>query len=222
MKPTLIFDYDGTIHNTMVIYEPAFRQCHSWLIKEGLAPAQEIRTEQIAGWLGMNSKDMWNSFLPQLPQEIKDAASSRVGDAMVAQILQHRAAWYPNADKVLDQLKADGYHMIVLSNCKISYREANWKEFSMSRWFDAFYDCETYGFAPKTEIIKEVQKQFAKPFIVIGDRSSDLACARSCGSPFIGCRYGFGQDGELDGSDLFADSVELLPQQIHSLTINSH
>lgn len=37
MKPTLIFDYDGTIHNTIVIYESAFRQCYDWLVREGYA-----------------------------------------------------------------------------------------------------------------------------------------------------------------------------------------
>ena len=25
MRPFLIFDYDGTLHNTLKIYEPAFR-----------------------------------------------------------------------------------------------------------------------------------------------------------------------------------------------------
>ena len=34
MKPTLIFDYDGTIHNTMVIYESVFRKNYEWLVKE--------------------------------------------------------------------------------------------------------------------------------------------------------------------------------------------
>lgn len=71
-KPTLIFDYDGTLHNTIVIYESAFRQCYDWLVKEGYAPVQKISTERISGWLGMNSREMWESFLPELPSEIKD------------------------------------------------------------------------------------------------------------------------------------------------------
>lgn len=217
MKPTLIFDYDGTIHNTIVIYEAAFRQCYQWLAEEGLAPAQEIPSEQIAGWLGMNSKEMWDSFLPELPREVKEAASRRVGSSMVEQILAHQAIWYPGASQVLDILKSEGYTMVIVSNCKIAYHEANWKEFSMERWFSAFYDCESFGFAPKTEIIKEVQKCFPGPYIVIGDRHSDLECARACGSPFIGCRYGFGKQGELDGADLFADSVQMLPEKIHEL-----
>ena len=43
---------------------------------------------------------------------------------------------------------------------------------------------------------------------VIGDRRQDLECARSCKSPFIGCLYGYGEKGELDGADYFVKSVE--------------
>lgn len=217
MRPTLIFDYDGTIHNTIVIYEAAFRRCFEWLVEEGYTEYQEIASDRIAGWLGINSREMWNSFLPQLSQEVKEAASQRVGADMVERIHAHQAVWYPKAEEVLEELKAAGYPMVILSNCKIAYREANWEEFSMYRWFSAFYDCESYGFAPKTEIIKELQKKFSGPFIVIGDRYSDLECAKACKSPFVGCLYGFGKKGELEDADLTADSIENLPGRILSL-----
>lgn len=208
MKPTLIFDYDGTIHNTMIIYESAFRQCHSWLIEEGYAPKRDVPTQTISGWLGMNSWEMWNSFMPELPDNIKEEASRRVGKAMVDQIKEHKAKWYPGAEEMLNELRNDGYTMVILSNCKISYREANWKEFCMERWFSAFYDCESFGFAPKTKIIKEIMKDFSAPLIVIGDRRSDLDCARACQSPFIGCLYGFGKERELEGADAFVECVK--------------
>lgn len=211
MKPTLIFDYDGTIHNTIIIYETAFRRCFDWLVKNGYACEQEISTAKIAGWLGMNSREMWNSFLPGLPGEIKEAASKMVGNAMVEQIREHRAGWYSGAREALDELKSAGYPMIILSNCKIAYREANWEEFHMGQWFSAFYDCESYGFAPKTEIVEKIQKIHDAPFLVIGDRRSDLECAAACKSPFIGCLYGFGSERELQGADLYACSVRELP-----------
>lgn len=222
MKPTLIFDYDGTIHNTMVIYESSFRKTYDWLVEEGYAPKQQIPSGQIAGWLGMNSRDMWNSFLPELRQEVKEEASLRTGRDMVKQVREHKAVWYPGEEAVLNELHMAGYQMLILSNCKIAYREVHWKEFSMERWFSAFYDCESYAFAPKTEIIKEVQKAFPGPFIVIGDRHSDFACARASKSPFIGCRYGFGEEGELEGADSLVESIGELPERIEKvLTLRS-
>ena len=93
---------------------------------------------EIAGWLGLNSKEMWNTFLPELDQSYKEQASRMVGDLMVRQIRKHKAVWYPGAEEMLTALKNRGYHLVILSNCKASYREAHWKEFGMERWFDRF------------------------------------------------------------------------------------
>ncbi len=34
MTKTIIFDYDGTIHHTLGIYEPAFRETYQWLTEQ--------------------------------------------------------------------------------------------------------------------------------------------------------------------------------------------
>ena len=143
MTKTIIFDYDGTIHHTIGIYEPAFRETYQWLTEQKAAEEREIGSAEIAGWLGFNSKEMWNTFLPELDQSYKEQASRMVGDLMVRQVRKHKAVWYPGAEEMLTALKNRGYHLVILSNCKASYREAHWKEFGMERWFDHFYDCES-------------------------------------------------------------------------------
>lgn len=138
MTKTIIFDYDGTIHHTLGIYEPAFRETYQWLTEQKVTEEREIGSVEIAGWLGLNSKEMWNTFLPELDQSYKEQASRMVGDLMVRQIRKHKAVWYPGAEEMLTALKNRGYHLVILSNCKASYREAHWKEFGMERWFDHF------------------------------------------------------------------------------------
>ena len=56
---TIIFDYDGTIHNTLRIYEPAFRKAYQWLVEQNVVEEQKIESSRIAGWLGLNSKEIW-------------------------------------------------------------------------------------------------------------------------------------------------------------------
>ena len=178
------------------------------------AEEREIGSVEIAGWLGLNSKEMWNTFLPELDQSYKEQASRMVGDLMVRQIRKHKAVWYPGAEEMLTALKNRGYHLVILSNCKASYREAHWKEFGMERWFDRFYDCESYRFRPKTEIVQEIIREYSGPYLVVGDRRQDLECARSCKSPFIGCLYGYGEKGELNGADYYAEHIEDILQMV--------
>lgn len=71
MVKTIIFDYDGTIHNTLGIYEPAFREAYQWLAEQNVVEEQKIETAQIAGWLGLNSKEMWDTFSAGIRSEIQ-------------------------------------------------------------------------------------------------------------------------------------------------------
>ena len=71
---------------------------------------------------------------------------------------------------MLTTLKNQGYYLVVLSNCKTAYRKAHWEEFGMKRWFERFYDCESYGFRPKTEIVQDIIREYPGPYLVIGNR----------------------------------------------------
>lgn len=206
-RPSLIFDYDGTIHDTMRIYEPAVRRAFRWLREQG-ASVPEVSGKKIASWLGMNTSDMWNSFLPGLPAKLKRRAAAMVGEYMKTEVLAGRAVWYPEIYTVLDELKRRGYRMAVLSNCQKSYGQVHWNTFKMERWFDFFFDCESFQSAPKSEIILKLDKVFPLPYVVVGDRYSDFEAARSSGSPFIGCLYGFGAAEELEQADYLAESPE--------------
>ena len=53
MTKTIIFDYDGTIHHTLGIYEPAFRETYQWLTEQKAAEEREISSSEIAGWLDL-------------------------------------------------------------------------------------------------------------------------------------------------------------------------
>lgn len=210
MQPVLIFDYDGTIHNTMHIYKPSFCKAYKWLTDNGYAEPENISSDRMASWLGLNVRDMWNDFLPELPEEIKEYAGKITGDSMHEMIRMHQAVWYPGAEDTLTSLKAKGYDMYVLSNCKRAYRDINMETFRMKRWFKDFVDCESYDFVPKHEILPHIAEVINRPYIVIGDRGSDIACAETFGGKSVGCLYGYGTRDELKYADrLISDISEL-------------
>ena len=210
MKPTLVFDYDGTIHNTMKVYEPAIREVCSWLLANGYATEANPSSSQIAGWLGMNAREMWADFMPELDPIIKLQAEKIVGDHMLGRVRAHEAEWYQGVEQVLHTLKSRGYRMVILSNSKFITGQTHFEEFGMGRWFEKWYDCESFGWAPKTEIIKSVQADYPGELIVIGDRSSDMDAAKAIGAKFIGCLYGFGSEDELNQADCLINSPDEL------------
>ena len=216
MIKTIIFDYDGTIHQTLGNFmNRHLRNLSVADTTESRRRTKDTASSKIAGWLGLNSKEMWDTFMPELDQKYKDQASKMVGERMIEQVRKHKAVWYPGAEKMLTTLKNQGYYLVVLSNCKTAYRKAHWEEFGMKRWFERFYDCESYGFRPKTEIVQDIIREYPGPYLVIGDRKQDLECARSCGSLFAGCLYGYGDQGELDGADYLAEHVGDIPELCH-------
>ena len=216
-KPVLIFDYDGTIHETMRIYAPAMRSAFSWLAGEHGINLPEISDSEIASWLGINSIDTWDLILPGLPDEIKSQASSHVADHMARLVYSGAAKWYDGIRDQLVYLKSKEYTMVILSNCRTSYKDAHWTAFHMSGLFDRFYDCESFGYIPKEDIFPYISKEFPGRYIVIGDRRGDITCAVKNGLASIGCLYGYGSPDELVSAGILVDSPSGISDAVREL-----
>lgn len=208
---TLIFDFDGTLHDTIRIYAPAFRKALQYLFEKGFTDDRDWSNDKISRWLGYSSRYMWDAFMPQLPETEKEICSKLIGNEMLRAIKLGEAQLYNGAENTLRQLKAD-YDLIFLSNCKISYMEECIRRFALERFFTAFYCTEQYDFAPKDEIFKEIAAHYPGRFIIIGDRETDFIIAKRFQLPFIGCAYGYGDPDELGEADHIANELsDLLP-----------
>ena len=64
----VIFDYDGTLHESIRIYAPAFHRAYEYLVEKRHAPQREWSASEIGRWLGYSSRDMWNEFMPGLDE----------------------------------------------------------------------------------------------------------------------------------------------------------
>lgn len=208
-----------TLHDTGRLYGSAFRRAYSWLVSRGWAPERDYRDEEVTCYLGMNAHDMWNRFMPQLLQEIKNRASDIIGREMIARIEAGEAVLYPGTEETLNQLKARGYEMVILSNCKRAYLDAHRRAFALDRWFAGFCCCEDFDFAPKEQIFPAFRPRHPEAYAVIGDRASDLKVAASHGLLSVGCAYGFGSPGELASADRIAQSVKEIPALVAQLPV---
>lgn len=208
---SLILDYDGTLHDCIKIYAPAFRLAYGYLVARHLAESREWRDEEIGRWLGFSAADMWNSFAPGLPQAEKDFCSRMIGEEMLRLTESGAARLYPGALSALETLKKQGFRLIFLSNCKRAYMEAHKKQFGLSAYFDGFFCAEDYGWRPKTEIFPAIREAFGGDFLVVGDRFHDMELAQKYQLGAIGCTYGYGTREELLDAWALAGDVGELP-----------
>ena len=212
VKGTVFFDFDGTLHDSMAIYGPAFRKAYAWLVSEGHMPPQEFTDEWIGRWLGWTTEAMWTTFAPNLPEAIWRQAAEIVGNEMDRLTEEGKARLFPGVPEMLDELCSDGYELAFISNCRTRYCEVHRAMFGLDTWFDAYYCAEDFGEMPKWQIYQQVAERHAIPRVMVGDRFHDGEVAMKAGIPFIGCTYGFGDDEEL----AMASACVLAPKDIPS------
>lgn len=213
----LIFDYDGTIHNSMKTYAPAFRNTCKWLYDNGYIAKCEYSDRQISYWLGFNSTDMWEQFQPELSPALREKARIMLGDDMAQRVENGEGALFENAENVLETLKNNGYNLIFLSNCRVHYMERHKRVFGLDRFFSYFYCCEDFNFIPKYEIFRKIKPFHDGDFVIIGDRFHDIETAVKNNLKSIGCGYGYGSPEELVNADVIVNDITEIPEVIGSL-----
>lgn len=207
---TIFFDYDGTLHNGIKIYAPAFREAYTYLVENDYAAPRDWTDKEISYWLGFSPVEMWNSFMPNIPEETKITCSGMISRAMKALTEGGKAELYSGSIEVLSYLKEKGYHLIFISNCKTYYKEAHNRVFGLDNYFEELIATEDYGFLPKDEILASIKHRYEKDIAIVGDRTQDIEAGKANGILTIGCTYGYGSANELQDADIrISDILEL-------------
>lgn len=221
MIRTVIFDWDGTLHDTKKLYGASVRRAVEEACQAGIMPRvpdEKMTDEALAQYLGLNVKDMWSRFMPGLDDAAALQIGANVGRYMVETVREGGASLYPGAQEILRELKKAGYVLLFCSNCQKAYMEAHRSYFGLDEWISGFYCSEAFGQIPKWEIVRKIRDQWPEDFVMVGDRASDMEAAlRNAGICGIGCAYGFGNRDELKDAAFIAEDVRDIPNIIKSI-----
>lgn len=204
---TVIFDYDGTLHNSTRIYADAFRIVYHRMVMEGDAPAREFSDEEITKWLGFSAQDMWQAFMPELSIRKQLEYSRDIGEIMTWKIKNKQAVLYEGALETLQALKNKGYHLLYLSNCGHEFMRLHAECFDLDQLFEHMYCSGDYQNRPKYEIFNVIKEKYPGEYLMVGDRFHDMEVAKRHNIYSAGCAYGFGTRKEIEDADVILQDI---------------
>lgn len=207
---TVYFDFDGTLHDSIRVYAPAFRKAYTFLVEKGKAEEREWKDEEIGRWLGYSSVEMWKNFMGDLDEETRKEASRIIGKEMRRQIVEGNGKLYDHTLDVLGTLQKRGYVLVFLSNCGTAYMDTAREQYGLDSYFQDLVCAGDHAFLPKEEILAKIMKDYPMDQVIVGDRHHDILSGQVNGIPSIFCRYGYGKEEEGDGAAFGIDSIEEL------------
>lgn len=192
----LVFDFDGTIHNTEIAYKKAITES---LFELNL----DINDFDFKSFIGMGPKDVWDIILKD--DSDKTPYIKKNGDRIIS-YMKESGELYDGAIETLSYLK-DKYDLYILSKCRRVYMEAAREKFGLDRFFSKYFIGEDYDYLDKFKILR---KEIEEDYIIIGDRREDMEAGLKNNQQAIFAAYGYGLASEADGVDIKISSIKEL------------
>lgn len=192
----LVFDFDGTIHNTEITYKKA--------ITESLSELNlDINDFDFKSFIGMGPKDVWDIILKD--DSDKTPYIKKNGDRII-KYMKESGELYDGAIETLSYLK-DKYDLFILSKCRRVYMEAAREKFGLDSFFSKYFIGEDYDYLEKYKILR---KEIKEDYIIIGDRREDMEAGLKNNQRAIFAAYGYGSPSEADCVSISISSIKEL------------
>ena len=219
----LVFDYDGTVHDPVKVFAPAFRDTFGKYIGEKHGCGDLWPDSRIASWFGVSMDIMRADIAPYVEpdkmRELMDMMTVNVRGRMAS----GEQTLFSGAAEMLLSLRSRGFRMILFSKCDRPHIERQRRTLPLDDYFDELFCTGDFGdmSEDKAVVFPKIRELFPGEYVIIGDRNQDIDIAQRWSLPSIGCAYGYGSEGELDGATAIADSISDIPHLVDEIILKS-
>ena len=177
-KPLLVFDNDGTLVDTEEIIFRSFEH-----VLNKYVPELKLTAEDRAFFMGPT---LYESFAKYAPNEDTEKLVAEYREYNLKILSESKP--FPHVPEVLEQLKNEGYEMVIASSKKTSTVIAGLESTGLDRFIKAEdvigLEMVTKPKPDKESIVRAYRLKGYGPdnVIYVGDSSSDIACGHNAGS----------------------------------------
>ena len=211
MKDTLLlFDLDGTLWDSA----PAVAEAWNEVFLRECPGLKLLTVEDIHGVMGMTMKEIGQALYPDIRIDRRDEIFDICCRYEVEYLYTHCGTLYPDFRPVMENLKAQGYELAVVSNCQTGYVKAFLTSSGAGDLFIDYEEWERTGLTKGENIRLVMERNGYAKGIYIGDTKKDREAALQAGIPFIHAAYGF---GTVDVPDGIIHNLTELPSVIETV-----
>ena len=188
LKRGIILDVDGTLWDAVDVITD------SW--NEALRNVPDVEGALTGGQmrrcLGKTMFEIADMLFGHLGLERRREVLDEVMRHEVEYLRSHPGAVYPDVGKTLKELRDEGWHLYIVSNCQKGYIE----DFLLALGEDGLVEdhlCFEDTMLDKGSNIRLcVERNDLDYAVYVGDTASDMAASENAGVDFIYAAYGFG------------------------------
>lgn len=187
----VVFDVDGTLHDTFRWWAPVIRAgLQVFAQREGLTIAMPS-DEQAEAVVGMRDAGVWGPFLPEGQKHRWQDLRATVVPMEVATVSSGTDYLFAGVRQLLPHLRRLGVKVALASNCRRTYMGAMQLGQGLAALSDWQFCLDSPGVQTKTDMLALARKAAAAERVVmVGDREPDHEAALALGWPFVWRRNG--------------------------------
>ena len=217
MKKDLLvmFDLDGTL------WDSAQGVAESWneVFRRTDSTLRPLTAEDIHSVMGMTMKEISDVLYPGISLENREKIFDECCRYEVEYLYSHPGMLYPRLRETLEELRAAGYTLTIVSNCQRGYVGSFLHGSGMGSLFADYEEWERTGLSKGENIRLVMQRNGFGQAVYIGDTRKDEEAARQAGIPFVHAAYGFGKAERPDG---VIHAVSELPALLETMENKKH
>ncbi|WP_334176359.1 phosphoglycolate phosphatase [Pseudoxanthobacter sp.] len=216
MRPTLVFDLDGTLVETAPDLSISLNRV---LASEGLPPTSEAEVRAMVGRGGrvLITRALAAHGISVTPERLEQLFRRFL--AFYEEGIDRTSYPYPGVEEALDRFAAAGWTLAVCTNKPEKLSVLLLERLGLADRFGAIVGQETFGVSKPDpqHIVRTVEAAGGDPgqAVMVGDSINDVAAARAAGIPVIVVSFGYSDrpvaaleaDVVIDSFDRLWDAV---------------